>query len=115
MAGTKLRWESPNFTSPVADFPGYNEPDSPLPTTSAVRQAASLADQPTVPGAPGNQGIVSPWGKLDRAESRDALRGWAGPVGAEYDPEKAKQLLAQAVSPNGFTEGYVPFVPYFDG
>jgi peptide/nickel transport system substrate-binding protein len=33
----------------------------------------------------------------------------------EYDPEQAKQLLAQAGFPNGFDfEWYVPFVPYFD-
>ena len=62
------------------------------------------------------QGIGIPWGNWVNQENRDALRGDGKDLPVpEYNPEKAKQLLAQAGFPNGFDfEWYVPFVPYFD-
>ena len=115
MADPKLRWDR-NFTSTWwLTFPGYNEPDSPF-HDKRVRQAISLAINRQFLVRQETQGIGIPWGNWISAENRDALRGDGKDLPVpEYDPEKAKQLLAQAGFPNGFDfEWYVPFVPYFD-
>jgi peptide/nickel transport system substrate-binding protein len=115
MADAKLRWDR-NFTSPWRlMFPGYNEPDSPF-HDKRVRQAVSLAINRQFLVRQETQGLGIPWGNWISAENRDALRGDGTDLPVpEYDPERAKQLLAQAGFPNGFDfEWYVPFVPYFD-
>ncbi len=96
MADPKLRWDR-NFTSPWRlVFPGYNEPDSPF-HDKRVRQAVSLAINRQFLARQETQGIGIPWGNWISAENRDALRGDGKDLPVpEYDPEKAKQLLAQA-------------------
>jgi ABC-type transport system substrate-binding protein len=96
-------------------FPGYNEPTSPF-HDKRVRQAVSLAINRQFLARQETQGIGIPWGNWISAENRDALRGDGKDLPVpEYDPAKAKQLLAQAGFPNGFDfDWYVPFVPYFD-
>jgi peptide/nickel transport system substrate-binding protein len=81
-----------------------------------VRQAVSLAINRQFLARQETQGIGIPWGNWISAENRDALRGDGKDLPVpEYDPAKAKQLLAQAGFPNGFDfDWYVPFVPYFD-
>jgi peptide/nickel transport system substrate-binding protein len=115
MADPKLRWDR-NFTSPWhLVFPGYTEPTSPF-HDKRVRQAVSLAINRQFLVRQETQGIGLPWGNWISAENRDALRGDGKDLPVpEFDPVKAKQLLAQAGFPNGFdTDWYVPFVPYFD-
>ena len=115
MADGNLRWD-PNFTGPWwLMFPGYNEPDSPF-RDKRVRQAISLAINRQFLVKQETQGIGIPWGNWTNQENRDSLRGDGKDLPVpEYNPEKAKQLLAQAGFPNGFDfEWYVPFVPYFD-
>jgi peptide/nickel transport system substrate-binding protein len=115
MADRNLRWD-PNFTGPWwLMFPGYNEPESQF-HDKRVRQAVSLAINRQFLVKQETQGIGIPWGNWVNQENRDALRGDGKDLPVpEYNPEKAKQLLAQAGFPNGFDfEWYVPFVPYFD-
>jgi peptide/nickel transport system substrate-binding protein len=115
MADPKLRWDK-NFTSPWRLlFPGYAEPGSPF-HDKRVRQAVSLAINRQFLVRPETQGIGIPWGNWMSAENRDALRGDGKDLPVpEYNPEKAKQLLAQAGFPNGFDlDSYVPFAPYYD-
>src|SRR4029434_327797 len=115
LADPKLRWDL-NYTAPWwLTFPGYNEPDSPF-HDKRVRQAISLAINRQFLVRQETQGIGIPWDNGMSEENRDALRGDGKDLPVpEYDPEKAKQLLAQAGFPNGFDfDGYVPFVPYFD-
>ncbi len=115
MANEKLRW-NPNFTAPWwLMFPGYSEPDSPF-HDKRVRQAASLALNRLFLVKQETQGVGIPWGNWLSAEEGDALRGDGKDLPVpEYNPQKAKQLLADAGFPNGIDfEWYVPFVPYFD-
>ena len=115
MADKNLRW-IPNFTSVwYLMFPGYNEPDSPF-HDKRVRQAVSLAINRQFLSQQESQGIGKVWGNWVSPENRDALKGDGKELPApEYNPEKAKQLLAQTKYPNGFDfEWFVPFVPYLD-
>jgi peptide/nickel transport system substrate-binding protein len=115
MADKSLRWV-PNFTSVwYVMFPGYNEPDSPF-HDKRVRQAVSLAINRQFLSQQESQGIGKVWGNWVSPENRDALKsdGKELPV-PEFNPEKAKQVLAQTKHPSGFDfEWYVPFVPYLD-
>jgi peptide/nickel transport system substrate-binding protein len=115
MADENLRW-NPNFTAPWwLMFPGYSEPDSPF-RDKRVRQAVSLALNRQFLAKQETQGIGPPWGNWLSAEEGDALRGDGKELPVpEYNPQNAKQLLAEAGFPNGFDfEWYVPFVPYLD-
>ena len=115
MANKNLRWV-PNFTSIwYLMFPGYNEPDSPF-HDKRVRQAVSLAINRQFLARQESQGIGKVWGNWISPENRDALRGDGKDLPLpEYNPEKARQLLAQTKYPGGFEfEWFVPFVPYFD-
>jgi peptide/nickel transport system substrate-binding protein len=115
MKDKKLRWDE-NFTAPwYLLFPGYAEKDSPF-HDKRVRQAVSLAINRAFISKRETQGIGIPWGNWINAGNPDALRGDGKDLPVpEYNPEKAKKLLAEAGYPNGFDfEWYVPFVPYFD-
>jgi peptide/nickel transport system substrate-binding protein len=115
MKDKKLRWDE-NFTAPwYLLFPGYGEKDSPF-HDKRVRQAVSLAVNRAFISKRETQGIGIPWGNWINAGNPDALKGDGSELPVpEYNPEKAKKLLAEAGYPNGFDfEWYVPFVPYFD-
>ena len=115
MADENLRW-NPNYTAPWwLMFPGYTEKDSPF-HDKRVRRGGEPGVEPDVPVKQETQGIGTPWGNWLSAEEGDALRGDGKELPVpEYNPQKAKQLLAEAGYPNGFDfEWYVPFVPYLD-
>ncbi len=115
MADKDLRWE-PNLAAPWwLTFPGYDEPDSPF-HDKRVREAVSLALNRAFLAKQETQGIGIPWGNWINSEQPDALRGDGKDLPVpEYNPAKAKKLLAEAGFPNGFDlDWYVPFVPYFD-
>ena len=115
MADKNLRWDR-NFTAPWwLAFPGYNETDSPF-HDKRVREAVSLALNRAFLAKQETQDIGIPWGNWITPEQRDALRGDGKDLPVpEYNPKKAKELLAEAGFPNGFDlDWYVPFVPYFD-
>jgi peptide/nickel transport system substrate-binding protein len=115
MADKNLRWV-PNFTSVwYLMFPGYNEPDSPF-HDKRVRQAVSLAINRQFLVKQETQDIGIPLGNWISPENRDALKGDGKDLPVpEYNPEKAKQALAQTKFSNGFEfEWFVPFVPYLD-
>jgi peptide/nickel transport system substrate-binding protein len=115
MADKNLRWV-PNFTSVwYLMFPGYNEPESPF-HDKRVRQVVSLAVNRQFLSRQESQGIGPVWGNWISPENRDALKGDGKDLPVpEYNPEKAKQVLAQTKYPNGFEfEWFVPFVPYLD-
>jgi peptide/nickel transport system substrate-binding protein len=115
MADPNLRWD-PNYTGPWwLMFPGYNEPESPF-HDKRVRQAVSLALNRQFLSRQETQGVGPPWGNWITPENSDALRGDGTDLPVpEYNPEKAKQLLAAAGSAGGLIlDWYVPFVPYFD-
>jgi peptide/nickel transport system substrate-binding protein len=114
MADKELRWD-PNFTSAWwLAFPGYDEPQS-LFHDKRVREAVSLAINRAFLSKQETEGIGVPWGNWIGSEQRDALRGDGKDLPVpEYNPAKAKQLLAEAGFPNGFDFDYVPFTPYFD-
>ena len=115
MADKNLRWDK-NFTSAwFLTFPGYAEQDSPF-RDKRVREAVSLALNRAFLAKQETQGIGPPWGNWLSSEQRDVLRGDGSDLPVpEYDPAKAKKLLAEAGHPNGFDfDWYVPFPPYFD-
>jgi peptide/nickel transport system substrate-binding protein len=115
MKSKDLRWDK-NFTGPWwLTFPGYNEKDSPF-HDKRVREAVSLAVNRQFLARQETQGIGVPWGSWVSSEQPDALRGDGTDLPVpEYNPAKAKKLLAEAGFPNGFNiDWYVPFVPYFD-
>jgi peptide/nickel transport system substrate-binding protein len=115
MTDKNLRWDR-NFTAPWwLTFPGYDEKDSPF-HDKRVREAVSLALNRAFLSKQETQSIGTPWGNWVSAERPDALRGDGKDLPVpEYNPEKAKKLLAEAGFPNGFElDWYVPFVPYFD-
>jgi peptide/nickel transport system substrate-binding protein len=115
MADKNLRWDK-NFTAPwYILFPGYNDADSPF-HDKRVRQAVSLAINRQFLSKRESQGIGVVWGNWINTENQDALRGDGEDLPVpEFNPTKAKQLLAEAGFPNGFDfDWYVPFVPYFD-
>lgn len=105
-----LRW-TPNFTAPwVLFFPNWEEADSPF-HDKRVRQAVSLAINRDFLLQQETQGIGAPWGNWVGPEFDDTLQ--LSPP--EYNPQKAKQLLAEAGYPDGLTiDGFIPFTPYFD-
>ncbi len=115
MADKNLRWDK-NFTSAwFLTFPGYAEKDSPF-HDKRVREAVSLALNRAFLSKQETQGIGPPWGNWLSSEQRDVLRGDGADLPVpEYNPEKAKKLLAEAGFPDGFEfDWYVPFPPYFD-
>jgi len=111
----KLRWDK-NFTAAwYLLFPGYTEQSSPF-HDKRVREAVSLAINRSFLAQRESQGIGIPWGNWINPGAPDALRGDGKDLPVpEYNPAKAKKLLADAGYPNGFDiDWYVPFVPYFD-
>jgi peptide/nickel transport system substrate-binding protein len=115
IADKNLRWDK-NFTSAwFLTFPGYAENDSPF-HDKRVREAVSLALNRVFLSKQETQGIGPPWGNWLSSEQRDVLRGDGSDLPVpEYNPEKAKKLLAEAGFPKGFDfDWYVPFPPYFD-
>jgi peptide/nickel transport system substrate-binding protein len=115
MKDRNLRWD-PNHTSPwFLMFPGYNEPGSPF-HDKRVRQAVSLAINRIILAKQETEGIGIVWGNWISPENPGALRGDGTDLTVpEYDPERAKQLLAEAGYAGGFSlDWFVPYVPYFD-
>jgi len=104
-----LRWD-PNFTYPwLLFFPNWEDPASPF-NKKEVRQAVSLAINRRFAVETETMGIGIPSGDWTAPIYPDSVEL---PV-PEYNPEKAKQLLADAGYPDGFEiDGLVPFVPYF--
>jgi peptide/nickel transport system substrate-binding protein len=114
MADSNLRWD-PNPTGPWwLMFPGYNEIDSPF-HDKRVRQAVSLALNRKFLALQETQGLGIPYGNWIGPEYIGALKSPEDLPLPEYNPQKAKQLLAEAGYPNGFDiDWLVPFPPYFD-
>jgi peptide/nickel transport system substrate-binding protein len=105
-----LRW-NPNFTAPwVLFFPNWEDPSSPF-HDKRVRQAVSLAINREFLIQQETQGLGVPWGNWIGAEFDDILQL---PV-PEYNPEKARKLLAEAGYAKGLQiDGFIPFTPYYD-
>jgi len=104
-----LRWDA-NFTYPwLMFFPNWDDPDSPF-NDKRVREAVSLSLNRSFVVETETMGIGTPngnWTSPDFPDSTDL------PV-PEYNPEKARELLAQAGYADGLQlEGLVPFTPYF--
>jgi peptide/nickel transport system substrate-binding protein len=115
MREPNLRWDR-NYTSPWwVMFPGYNEPDSPF-RDQRVRQAVSLAINRKFLAVQETQGIGIPWGNWLSPECGDALQGDGTDLPVpEHNPQKAKQLLAEAGHANGLSlDWYVAYPPYLD-
>lgn len=105
-----LRWDV-NFTAPwVLFFPHWEDADSPF-HDKRVRQAVSLAINREFLIQQETQGLGAPWGNWIGPEFDDVLQL---PL-PEYNPEKAKRLLAEAGYAKGLKiDGFIPFTPYFD-
>jgi peptide/nickel transport system substrate-binding protein len=114
MADKKLRWD-PNFTGPWwLMFPGYADSESPF-HDKRVRQAVSLALNRQFLAIQETQGLGVPYGNWIGPEYISALKSPEDLPLPEYNPEKAKQLLAEAGYPQGLSiDWLVPFPPYFD-
>ena len=114
MADKTLRWER-NFTGPFwLMFPGYHESGSPF-HDKRVRQAVSLALNRQFLSRQETQSIGPPVGNWIGPEDTGALKSPDDLPVPEYNPEKAKQLLAAAGYPKGFDiDWFVAFPPYFD-
>ena len=114
MADRNLRWER-NFTGPWwLMFPGYGEPTSPF-RDKRVRQAVSLALNRPFLARQETQGIGIPIGNWIGPEDAGALKSPEELPLPEYNPQKARQLLAAAGYANGFDfDWFVAFPPYFD-
>jgi peptide/nickel transport system substrate-binding protein len=117
LADRTLRWDR-NFTNPWhLFFPGYTEPDSPF-KDKRVRQAISLAINRQFLSRMETDGIGPVWGNWIGPDRGNALGGdGEGPDALplpEYNPEKARQLLAAAGYGSGLQlDWYAPFPPYF--
>ena len=100
MADKNLRWDPQLHRPLVLMFPGYNEPDSPF-HDKRVRQAVSLAINRQFLVAAGDAGHRQRLGQLDQpGESATPCKGDGKELPVpEYNPEKAKQLLAQTRFP----------------
>ena len=109
-ANAKLQWD-PNHTSPwFLLFPGYHEPNSPF-KDRRVREAVSLAINREFINHQEIHGLGIMSGNWIGPDTPDALLHLPLP---EYNPKKAKQLLAEAGYPNGFKiDGYEPLPPFF--
>jgi peptide/nickel transport system substrate-binding protein len=109
-ANPKLQ-SDPNHTSPwFLLFPGYHEPGSPF-KDRRVREAVSLAINREFINQQEIKGLGVIYGNWIGPDTPDALLDLPLP---EYNPEKAKQLLAEAGYPNGFKiDGYEPLPPFF--
>jgi peptide/nickel transport system substrate-binding protein len=105
-----LRW-TPNFTAPwVLFFPNWEDSDSPF-HDKRVRQAVSLAINREFLIHQETQGLGAPWGNWIGPEFDDILQL---PI-PEYNPDKARELLAEAGHPNGLQlDALIPFTPYLD-
>jgi len=105
-----LRW-TPNFTAPwVLFFPNWEDSDSPF-HDKRVRQAVSLAINREFLIHQETQGLGAPWGNWIGPEFDDILQL---PI-PEYNPDKARELLAEAGYPNGLQlDALIPFTPYLD-
>jgi peptide/nickel transport system substrate-binding protein len=114
MADRNLRWER-NFTGPWwLMFPGYNEAGSPF-RDKRVRQAVSLALNRAFLSRQETQGIGISVGNWIGPEDTGALKSPEDLPVPEYNPGKARQLLAAAGYPSGFdVDWFVAFPPYFD-
>ena len=106
----ELRW-TPNFTAPwVLFFPNWEDADS-IFHDKRVRQAISLAINRDFLIHQETQGLGAPWGNWIGPEFPDIQQL---PL-PEYDPDKARALLADAGHPNGLQlDALIPFTPYLD-
>ena len=108
-----LQWNK-NFTSPWhLFFPGYNDPDSPF-NDKRVREAVSLSFNREFINLQEIQGLGVLTGNWIGPDTPDALLTPGDLPIPEFNPEKAKQLLAEA----GYAEGLeidwlVPFAPFY--
>ena len=115
MADPKLRWNR-NFTAPGGSCPRLQRARQPLPR-QARAPGRQPGHQPAVPRCARRPRVsASPGatGSARKSATPCAATGKDLPV-PEYDPEKAKQLLAQAGFLTALTSnGTMPFPPYFD-
>ncbi len=114
MRDPNLRWDR-NFTGPWwLMFPGYQEAESPF-HDKRVREAVSLALNRKFLSQQETEGIGPPWGNWIGPQFTGTLRTPEDLPVPEYNPGKARQLLAEAGHPNGLEiDWLVAFPPYYD-